>query len=311
MRLLDLRFRGSNLITLGGLIRLSPIILLLLSSCSGTPVSTQPTSQALPIKQPIATHAGVSNATSSAIPAGTRAPTPDSSTAAWKSLPILPSISDELKAIYHLGLEAGNDPHAFSILGDCQSLPDEFMGVYDRDPSVVAALPDHLQETVRNFSGSFNRYSPTVKDGTTTGALLWAEWNDNEEGLCEFGETPLVCELRVHRPSIVLIHIGTHWETRNYRYLTIIVEAIIAHGAVPVLTIKADNRELDERVNQDYVDLAEEFDLPIWNFWAAVQHLPADGLYPDSTWELNAEAQEIHRRSALEALDAIWRAVGG
>jgi len=76
-----------------------------------------------------------------------------------------------------------------------------------------------------------------------------------------------------------------------------------------VLVIKADNRELDERVNQDTAALAEELDLPIWNFWATVQYLPNDGLYPDSTWELNDEAKEIHRRSALEALDAVWRAV--
>ena len=246
-------------------------------------------------------------------PTATKSPfpraTPVATTADWKSWPVLPTVSAELKAVYLLGLENGNDPHAFSVLGDCQSKPEVFLDPYDSEPSAVAALPDYLQETVRNFSGSFDRYSPTVKDGTTTGALLWGEWNDNEEGQCEPGETPLDCELRVHRPSIVIINVGTHWETRNYRYLTIIVEKIIEHGAVPVLVIKADNRELDERVNQDTAALAEEFDLPIWNFWATVQHLPNDGLYPDSTWELSDEAKEIHRRSALEALDAVWRAV--
>ncbi|MEX1248963.1 MAG: hypothetical protein WEA61_10830 [Anaerolineales bacterium] len=214
-----------------------------------------------------------------------------------------------MRAIYQLGLENGNDPHAFSILGDCQSQPDVFLGPYDNDLAAVTALPDYLQETVQNFSGSFDRYSPAVKDGSTTGALLWGEWNDNKEGLCQPGETPLDCELRVHRPSIVIIHIGTHWETRNYRYLTIIVEKIIEHGAIPMLATKADNRELDERVNEDIAKLAEEFDLPVWNFWATVQHLPDDGLAPDSTWELTEEAQEIHRLSALEALDAVWRAV--
>jgi hypothetical protein len=227
----------------------------------------------------------------------------------WKTWPVLPSTTADMKVIYQWGLQKGNDPHAFSILGDCQSLPEVFLGPYDNDPAARAVLSTQLQETARNFSGSFDRYSPTVKDGTTAGALLWAEWNDNKDKLCEPGETSLDCELRVHRPSIVLIHIGTHWEGRNYRYLTLIIERILEHGAVPVLVTKADNRELDERVNQNMAQLALEFDLPVWNFWATVQHLPNDGLYPNSTWELSPEAEEIHRQSALEALDAVWRAV--
>lgn len=238
-------------------------------------------------------------------PGAGRAESPDD----WKSLPITPTVSEEMKDIYQRGLEAGNDPHAFSVLGDCQSLPDVFMGPYDSDPRALAELTSALRETVRNFSGSFDRYSPTVKDGTTTGALLWGEWNDNEEGWCEPGETPLDCELRVHKPSIVIIHIGTHWETRNYRYLGMIVEKIIAHGAVPVLVTKADNRELDERVNEDVAALAAELGLPLWNFWAVMQDQPNNGLVADSAWELTEDAQQIHRRAALEMLDAVWRAL--
>lgn len=266
-------------------------------------------SQPLHSATPASTSAGgPGRAEYTSIPA-TNAPPETATPADWKSWPILPVVSAEMRAVYRLGLENGNDPHSFSILGDCQSLPEEFLGVYDNDSSVLAALPDPLQETVRYFSGSFDRYSPTVKNGTTTGALLWGEWNDNEENQCQPGETPLDCELRIHRPSIVIINIGTHWETRNYRYLTIIFEKIIEHGAVPVLATKADNRELDERVNQDLANLAEEFDLPVWNFWAAVQNLSNGGLDSNSTWELSDEAKEIHRLSALQALDAVWRAV--
>lgn len=240
----------------------------------------------------------------SASPTDLGSPLPEG---AWKALPVIPAVSSEMRALYQLGLENGNDPNAFSILGDCQSLPEEFLGIYDSDPAAVAELSQELQEVVEHFANSFDRYSPTVKDGTTTAALLWAAWNDNEEGACQYGETPLDCELRVHKPSIVLIHIGTHWEARNYRYLTMIVEKVLEHGAVPLVATKADNRELDERVNQDLADLAAEFGLPLWNFWAAVQHLPLDGLYPESTWELSEEAKAIHRLSALEALEAVWR----
>lgn len=226
----------------------------------------------------------------------------------WKEWPVLSTtVSDELRQVYRQGLARGNNPHAFSILGDCQSQPEVFMGIYDSDPDFVKQLQQHLQETVKQFSGSFDRYSPTVKDGTTEGALLWAQWNDNKEKKCTPGETPIDCELRVHKPTIVFVHIGTHWEARNRGYLTTIIEKILEHGAVPVLVTKADNRELDERVNENLASLAEEFDLPLWNFWASVQHLPENGMEPGSDMYLSEEGLIIHRQGGLEALDSVWR----
>jgi len=228
---------------------------------------------------------------------------------AWKTWPVMPVISDEMKEIYHQGLARGNDPHAFSILGDCQSLPEVFMGVFDEDPALITQLPETWRETAGQFRGSFNRYSPTVKDGTTEGALLWGMWNDNKEKRCEPGEPPLECELRVHRPSIVFVHVGTHWEARNRHYLTIIIENILEHGAVPIMVTKADNREQDERVNENYASLAAEYNIPLWNFWASVQNLPDHGMEAGSDMYLSPAGLEIHRTGALQALDAVWRAV--
>ncbi|MDY6874317.1 MAG: hypothetical protein SVR81_10190, partial [Chloroflexota bacterium] len=200
----------------------------------------------------------------------------------WKNWPVLPdAVSDTVKAIYQRGLENGNDPHAFSILGDCHSLPEVFLGLYDNDEPAVAALDEDLQETVEQFQGSFDRYSPTVVVGTTEGALLWAQWNENEEGYCEPNELPIDCELRYHKPVIAFIRIGTHWEARNEEYLRTLIEKLIDNGTVPVIVTKPDNRELDERVNHNLAKLAVEYDLPFWNFWASIQDLPNSGLSDD------------------------------
>ena len=67
---------------------------------------------------------------------------------------------------------------------------------------------------------------------------------------------------------------------------------------MPILVTKADNREKDERVNQNLASLAEERGLPLWNFWATVQHLPDNGLKEGSDMYLNQEAVEIHRMGA-------------
>ena len=123
------------------------------------------------------------------------------------------------------------------------------------------------------------------------------------------------CELRIHRPSFVFIQIGTHFESRNTEYLRKIIEQLIDEGVVPILATKADNREIDERVNRDMALLASEYDLPLWNFWAAVSDLPNRGLYTRDDRPLQGdiylteEAALRHRMTGLEALNAVWRVV--
>jgi hypothetical protein len=253
-------------------------------------------------------------------PTRTRIPssTPDitqTSPADWKSLPVIPeTIDPSLQFVYERGLELGNDPHAFSIFGDCQARPGEFFGMFETDPSVVEELPPELQVVVEYFRGSFNRESPTAQDGTTPGSLLWTQWHRGEYG-CSFAETPVECELRIHRPSFVILQIGTHFESRNTEYLRQVILQLMDAGVVPILATKADNREKDERINRDMAMLAEEYDLPLWNFWAAVSDLPNRGLYTRDDRPLQGPiyltevAAERHRKTGLESLAAVWRAV--
>jgi hypothetical protein len=230
----------------------------------------------------------------------------------WKLWPVLPiEISDEMRRVYQAGLRKGTNPRAFSVIGDCQTFPEVFLGVFDTNLRLLSLLPGPLRETARNFSGSFARPSPTVRDGLTAGAALWNEWAKSYQRgkVCQPNESPLSCELRINNPSIVFIHIGTHWEARNVRYLTLMIEQIKEHGAVPVMVTKADNREKDERINLQSVQVAHEQGIPVWNFWAAVQHTPNQGLQDGSDMYLNDEAIEIQRYSALEVLDLVWKSV--
>jgi hypothetical protein len=233
----------------------------------------------------------------------------------WKDWSVIPDFIDpSLQKVYERGLTLGNDPHAFSIFGDCQTRPGEFFGVFETDPASLQGLSPELRETVAHFTGSFNRESSTSQDGTTPGSLLWDQWHRGEYG-CTFAETPIQCELRTNRPSFVIIQVGTHFESRNTEYLRKIIMQLLDAGVVPILATKADNRELDERINRDMALLAVEYDLPLWNFWASVSDLPDRGLYTRSDRPLQGdiyltdEAALIHRMTGLEALDAVWRAV--
>src|SRR5688572_485615 len=63
--------------------------------------------------------------------------TPALNPAAWKDLPVIPENVDlSLSKVYERGIRLGNDPHAFSIFGDCQTRPAEFFGVFESDPLV-------------------------------------------------------------------------------------------------------------------------------------------------------------------------------
>jgi hypothetical protein len=234
----------------------------------------------------------------------------------WQQWPVIPSVPEFTRQVYLVGQSLGNDRHAFAVFGDCNSEPDVFLGIYETDPQVLAALPVNLQETITWFKGSFNRMSPTVRAGTTTGALLWAQWHQNEY-TCTIYETPLQCELRIHKPSFVIIHVGSHYEDRNEGYMRTILDQLITAGVVPILATKADDIDTDEHINAQYARLAVEYKIPFWNFWAAVDDLPKRGLYsrPEDFYQgglyLTEEAIAIHRLTALQALDVVRRAVMG
>jgi len=243
-------------------------------------------------------------------------PTPTLDPSGWKSLPIIPAVDPSIRAVYEYGQTLGNDPRAFSIFGDCQTRPEEFFGILETNPAVLMNLSPELNETIENFHGSFNRESPTAQDGMTPGALLWTQWHQGNF-TCTFEETPVECELRIHRPSFVIIQVGTHFESRNTEYLRKIILQLMDAGVVPILATKADNRELDDRVNRDMAMLAAEYDLPLWNFWAALSDLPDRGLYTrddrplQGAIYLNPIAARRHWMTGLEALNAVWRAAAG
>lgn len=231
----------------------------------------------------------------------------------WRSWPVLPVVTQNIRTIYLRGQELGNDPHAFSIFGDCQSHPDAFLGVYETDPQRQQSLPPVFKDMLVYFAGSFDRESPTVKDGTTAGGLLSPLWHNGTFG-CRVTETPVDCELRLHKPSFVFINVGTHWVVRNREYLHTISATLIEQGVVPILVTKADEREQGDKTNADLADLAVELNIPLWNFYASVTDLPGLGLYAKPNQGglgnvyLGDEATERYRLGGLSALYAVWQA---
>ena len=141
---------------------------------------------------------------------------------------------------------------------------------------------------------------------------------------CRPGEVPLVCEFRVNRPSFVLIMFGTN-DASNSRqafkhYMQMIIDYSIKSGVVPILATKADNLEGDNSINPIIAELAHDNDIPLWNFWAAVQDIPDQGLKADGSHltyfpekyndpEALQYAFPIRNLTALQVLNALMVAV--
>ena len=228
----------------------------------------------------------------------------------WRDWPVVPEVTHRAIEIYLDGLAKGNNPHAFSKVGDCHCVNSVFFGIYDRGWYALPQDSWYLNEAIDYFEDSFNRESAAVHGGFTGASVMSPLWADARR--CERGETPLACELRLHKPIIVLISLEVGWSERNpetYRqYMRGVLDQVIAHGAVPILATKADNVEGDHSINLATAQLAYEYDLPLWNFWRSVQGLEGDGIdYSRDNFHLTVEAWDRRSFTGLKALDSVWR----
>lgn len=258
-----------------------------------------------------------------ALPTPTVTPTlaPD----AWMDMPVIPTgVSQRAIEIYLQGLALGNHPQAFSKIGDCDATPTWFLGDFDSGPDAYS-LGEYaaLQPAIDYFQGSWGRDSVAVRRGFTAASVLAPLWAD--PALCQANETPLACELRLHRPSFALILLGTNDVNRQDVFegnMRTVLDTLIANGVVPILATKADNLEGDHEINATIARLAYEYRVPLWNFWLAVQPLPNGGLQEDGAHLTFAgnhfddpqrmqAAWPWRNLTALQTLDAVWKGVTG
>jgi hypothetical protein len=256
------------------------------------------------------------------IPVSTSTPKPPLAEDAWKQMPVVPtSVSDRAIEIYELGLTLGNDPTHFSIIGDCQNVSTYFLSAFDHpDDYSLGSEYDYLQPTIDYYQGSYSRTSLAVKGGFNAAAVISPLRSDPKS--CNPNESPLDCELRVWKPSIVIVSMETWWSEKpaeEYdKYMRRVLDRIIETGAVPIIATKADNLEGDHSINATIAQIAYEYDIPLWNFWLAVQPLADHGLTGDGfhlTFARNFFDDRARMKSAwpwrnltaLQTLDAVHK----
>jgi hypothetical protein len=240
----------------------------------------------------------------------------------WQSLPIIPVVSETARKLYERGRAGGNDAHAFSKIGDGEISTVWFFTAFDIGEDYYDLGPyQNLLPAIDYFDGSFGRIGMAARRGFNTNLILDSSASDLN--LCESGESPLSCELRLHRPAFAILSLGTNQVWRRDEFaagMRQILDILLSKNVVPILSTKGDNLEGDHSINQTIACIAQEYDVPLWNFWLAIQPLPNHGLQPDLehlTYGINdfddvhamQSAWTLRNLTALQALDAVWRGV--
>lgn len=244
------------------------------------------------------------------------------SCADWQSWPVIPSVSDAARELYRRGQASGNNPRAFSKIGDGEISTEWFFTAFDLGGDYYHLGPyQALDPVIEYFSGSFGRIGMAARRGFNTERILDPDMSNATP--CESGESPLTCELRLQRPAFAILSLGTNqvWQPEGFEAgMRNILGILLSKNVLPVLSTKGDNLEGDQRINKIIACLAQEYEIPLWNFWAAIQPLPNHGLQPDLehlTYGIidfdNDRAMQsawtIRNLTGLQTLDAVWRAV--
>jgi hypothetical protein len=245
-----------------------------------------------------------------------------------------PPVVTGARAIFVKGQSMGNRANVFSKVGD--SLTDspyflrQFVGSYNlRAFNAMQAVVNYFSTAQAYDANSFGTTSRAARASWSTFSVLDPKVAD--AGLCQAGETPLVCEYRLNKPAVALIMIGTNdipsfpgttYETN----MRAIIETTINAGVIPVVSTLPPRPDYPQRVaeyNQVVFKLTQEYNIPVWDLNKELVKLPNGGIGPDNvhlsvppagspgtadfTNANLAYGTTMRNLTAIQILDFVWR----
>jgi hypothetical protein len=248
--------------------------------------------------------------------------------------PYLSNLDPLILEIFQRGQELGNRANVFSKVGDSITVSAAFLfsignGEYDlAEFGYLQPVIDYFSQETALTGNSFANITMAAQVGWS--ATAPTRLGVGDEIYCSEAESALECEYRLVRPAIALIMLGTNDipGTPIYSFevgLRSVIEESIELGVIPIVsTLPPMNQPgMNSRVVQfnDLIrELAIEYHIPLWDYWAPLQGLPDGGLGDDGVhpsvaprghWADFSEAylqygMVIRNLTALQALNAVW-----
>lgn len=202
--------------------------------------------------------------------------------------PIIPELSESMLAVYETGIEAGNNAGVVSKVGDSNTANPRYLEPLALG-QVELSIYDHLQDVVDFYGPGFGKEDNATRVGLNTFSVFDPFWAHPTR--CEPDETPLQCEYRNNTPAIAVIMFGQNdtrslnseqWEAQMQR----VIEDTLDADVIPILVTfsSADDANVYQATidfNLILLDLAETYDVPVINLWAAARALPNRGIGAD------------------------------
>jgi len=240
-------------------------------------------------------------------------------------------VTAKARQVFVQGQSMGNRPYVFSRVGDSITASPYFLTPFGGSSFDLGAYQNELIDVLNYFKGSFTRASLAAGNGWGADRILQPGYSHPD--VCG-ADSPLVCEYKQAKPAVALIMIGTNDSggvdpavfEANLRQ---IVQISIDMGVVPVLSTippKQNSAWNAERANQWNAIIrmvAQQYEVPLMDYWAALQGLPnqgisEDGIHPSyppdgATGKFTADHLQygytMRNLVVLQALNAVWRGV--
>jgi hypothetical protein len=223
---------------------------------------------------------------------------------------------DHTRRIYGHGQERSLDTNFLLNVGDCNTENVNYLVplTYLDGTSETTVIDALSLPTVEQYTASFRFKGQSVNSGLNALSVMDSFWAN--AGTCFSGETPLACDVRVTQPFAALVMFGAN----DINVLTLesyeiamrdIIEYLLAENVIPILSTFSVREDVGDmryataiRFNGVLIQLAQEYQIPLVNFWRETLTLPDRGILSDNA-HLKLTGFEIRNRLTIDMLEAI------
>lgn len=221
--------------------------------------------------------------------------------------------------IYERGRLRGLRDDFLLSVGDCNSESIWYLeSLLDDDPpeSINASYYDseQAQNTINYYSNAFAFKGQSVNSGLNAASVLDPFWASAD--VCAFGDSPLTCDYALTDSFASLIMFGANdvnvLSTAGYETaIREIIETTLERDVIPILstfTVRpiegTTTYVTGVRFNAVLVQLAEEYQIPLVNFWLATRDLADRGILEDNA-HLTVPGFNIRNQLTVEMMTQI------
>lgn len=207
-------------------------------------------------------------------------------------------ISNRVRDIFALGQEMGNNPRVFIKVGDSTTEQQAFMIGFGTGEYNLGSYTQ-LQASIDYFShDAFTRDSLASESAFNSASVL-DSFRVPEEGkdICQPGEKPLECEVRVMKPAFAFILFGGN-EVRSFdmgldvysNQIQQLIDVTTTRGVIPILTTfphAPDFHENATAYNEALRSIAADQQIPLIDLEVAVLPLPNGGVSEEDGFHMS------------------------